>query len=302
MTTPTFTGHGRQDFHGSQFRPEQTLQMVNAIVEGGQFANTLARQDTNMASVVFPVVDDADEPEWTSELAVIPTLGLHGDPLIVAPSRLSGIVMISRESADDGGLNLTAEVHRALQNKFSQVMDRDLLSGGGTGPVPDGLIGQAAEVTGADLWASVVKAKAEIAASGGTATHVAAAPDILAAEEARTDADGRPLWPDGLATLAGLTAVPTAGATAPLVYDSTRTILVVRSDYEALISEEFTPAFERYAVALRLSVRMAAAAPAPAMAMRRLQVGSNGSSGGNGTIAGQQAASARTGTAKTVKS
>lgn len=129
-----------------------------------------------MASVVFPVLDSIEEPEWTEELAVIPTLGLGGHPLVVAPSRLSGIVMISREAWTDGALNITSAVQEALRDKFSSVLDRDLLSGSGVAPVPAGLIGQAAQVSGPDLWAAVVTAEAQIAASGGTATHLAADP------------------------------------------------------------------------------------------------------------------------------
>lgn len=81
---------------------------------------------------------------------------------------------------------------------------------------------------------------------------------------------------DGLATFAGVQVVPTAGATEPLLYDAQRVLLVVRSDYEALLSEDYGPAFERYAVALRLTARMAAAAPAPVMSMRRLEISGDG--------------------------
>jgi HK97 family phage major capsid protein len=186
-------------------------------------------------------------------------LGIDGKPLVVAPTRLSGITMISREAWSDGGLNITSQVQQALRDRFSAVVDRDLLSGSGEGAVPRGLIGQAQQVTGADLWAATVTGKAQIAASGGTATHLAADPDLVAAEESRVDEDGRPLWPDGLATFAGVQVVPTAGATEPLLYDAQRVLLVVRSDYEALLSEDYGPAFERYAVALRLTARMAAA-------------------------------------------
>jgi HK97 family phage major capsid protein len=272
MTTPTIPGSGRETFYGTQLRPEQTLQLVSAIIAGGQFSSTLARQATNMASVVFPVISSIDEPEWTPELAPIPVLGIDGKPLVVAPSRLSGITMISREAWSDGGLNITAQVQQALRDRFSAVLDRDLLSGSGEGAVPRGLIGQAQQVTGDNLWAAVVTAKAQIAASGGQATHLATSPDVVAAEESRVDEDGRPLWPDGLGTFAGVQVVPTAGAIEPLLYDRDRTLLIVRSDYEALLSEDYGPAYERFAVALRLVARMAAAAPAPVMSMRRLEI------------------------------
>lgn len=61
----------------------------------------------------------------------------------------------------------------------------------------------------------------------------------------------------------------------------------MRSDYEALVSDTYAPAFERYAVALRLVCRLAAACASPAMAMRKLVVpaadGNGGDGDGNGT-------------------
>jgi HK97 family phage major capsid protein len=272
MTTPAPPAAGRETFYGTSLRPEQTLALINAIIAGGQFSSTLARVPTNMASVVFPVISSIEEPEWTDELAVIPTLGLDGEPIVAAPSRLSGIVMISREAWTDGGLNITQQVQQALRDKFSSVLDRDLLTGSGQGPIPRGLIGQAAEVTGGSLWAAVVAAKARIAGSGGTATHLALSPDAIGAEEGRVDDIGRPLYPDGMARFAGLDVVPAAGAAEPFVYDQSRVLLVVRSDYETLLSEEYGPAFERYAVALRLVVRMIATCPVPVMGMRRIKV------------------------------
>lgn len=267
---------GRQDFYGSQLRPEQTLELINAVIAGGQFSSTLARRGTDMASLVFPVVDSVDEPEWTAELDPIKVLGLEGEPLIVAPSRLSGITLISLEAVRDGGLNVTQGVEDALRAKYSAVVDRDLLTGSGEDPVPAGLIPQAAAVAGPDLWAATVAAKAEISASGGNPTHLAVSPAALGAEEARTDADGRPLWADGLATFAGVTTVPTPGAVVPMLYDAAKVYLVVRSDYEAYVSLDYGPAFERFAAALRLVVRLAAACPAPAMAMRKLTVTGTG--------------------------
>ena len=272
MTTPTIPGSGRETFYGTRLRPEQTLLLVNAIIAGGQFASTLARINSDAASLVFPVLTGVDEPEWTDELAQIPWLDLEGKPLVVAPTRLSGITLISMESARDGGLNITAMVQEGLRAKYSSVVDRDLLVGDGQAQTPAGLIPAAPAVSAGSLWAAVIAAKAEISAAGGGPSHLAASPDVIAAEESRVDEIGRPLWPDGLATYAGVQVVPTPAADPPLVYDATRTHLVVRTDYEALMSEHVSAAFERYGVALRLTARMAAACPAPVMAMRRLEI------------------------------
>lgn len=174
MTTPVIPGSGREEFYGTHLRPEQTLMLVNAIIAGGQFSNTLSRVNSNAASIVFPVLSGVDEPQWTAELAAIPWLDLEGKPLVVAPTRLSGIVLISVESFRDGGLNITQQVQAGLQAKFSFVVDRDLLIGDGQAQTPAGLIPAAPAVSADSLWTAVIAAKAQISAAGGTPTHLAA--------------------------------------------------------------------------------------------------------------------------------
>jgi hypothetical protein len=140
MTTPVIPGSGREEFYGTHLSPEQTLMLINAIIAGGQFSNTLSRVNSNAASIVFPVLSGVDEPQWTAELAAIPWLDLEGKPLVVAPTRLSGIVLISVESFRDGGLNITQQVQAGLQAKFSPapvmamrrlVIDGELVERGG---------------------------------------------------------------------------------------------------------------------------------------------------------------------------
>jgi hypothetical protein len=64
MTTPVIPGSGREEFYGTHLRPEQTLMLVNAIIAGGQFSNTLSRVNSNAASIILGPTP-ADEPQWT---------------------------------------------------------------------------------------------------------------------------------------------------------------------------------------------------------------------------------------------
>lgn len=273
----------RSGLLGTPLRPEQVAAIVNAVISGGQFAGTLTRLNSTLGSVVFPVISAVDEPEWIPEFGVYPTLGLHGEPLVVVPAKIGGTALIPGELWDDMGRNLTVETENVLRSEFSRKVDRDLLAGSGDpAPTPTGILDGAAEVAAPSLWAGVIRAKGQLTAAGGSPSHVAMTADAIAAEEERVDNDGRPLYPDGLATFAGLTVVAVPAANPPLVYDSSRVFLVVRRDYTALLSDQYAPAFERGAWALRLDARMNIGVPAPSQAMRKLIIGEGNGGNGNG--------------------
>ena len=120
--------------------------------------------------VVFPLANDLSEPAWGKELDVIPALDLDSGEYDAAVSRLSGRILVSRESIDDTEYPVTAQVEQVLQDKFSSKLDRDFISGAGPAPVPTGILAVAAEVTGADLELAAVKAKAQIGTAGAWRT------------------------------------------------------------------------------------------------------------------------------------
>ena len=259
------------DFNGTPFGPQVIQAVISAIIGGAPFADSLTRQPTSKGKVVWPVVDDVDDPSWVEELGLIPILGIGTDAYVAAVSKLAGIVMLSIESVEDADFSLDTQVRQILQDTFSAKLDRDMFTGA-PAPAPSGVIGVAPEVTGADLELAAITAKAQISTAGGQATHIAVNATALGAVEAARDGIGRPLYPDAAARFAGLTTVLAPAATQPLVYDKSRLFLVVRKDFAVDVSREVESAFTRYAMAMRVIGRFGLACPQPARAVRKLVV------------------------------
>ena len=70
------------------------------------------------------------------------------------------------------------------------------IGGSGVAPVPQGILGVAAEVSGADWYEAAVKAKAAIATAGGEPSHIALSPAVIGDLENTRDDIGHPLFPD----------------------------------------------------------------------------------------------------------
>ena len=113
-------------------------------------------------------------------------------------SRLSGRILVGRESLDDTEYPVTAQVEQVLQDKFSNKLDRDFIGGTGPHPVPTGILAVAAEVAGADLELAAVKAKAQIGTTGGLADPSPCRPRLIGELESARDEIGRPLYPEGV--------------------------------------------------------------------------------------------------------
>ena len=136
--------------------PVDVQPVISAIVGGAPFARSLTPLPTGRTGVVFPLVNDLDEPSWGKELDLIPTLDLEGGEYDAAVSRLSGSILIGQESIDDTDYPVTQQVEQVLQDKFSSKLDRDFIGGAGPHPVPTGILNVAAEVIGADLELAAV--------------------------------------------------------------------------------------------------------------------------------------------------
>lgn len=251
--------------------PAQVAAIVSAIVGGSPFARSLTPLPTNRASVSFPQLDP-DDPAWVAELGEIPVLTPNADEYEVAVSKLAGSILISRESIDDTDFPVTQQTEQVLQDTFSAKLDRDFIGGTGPHPTPTGILAVAAEVTGADWLAAVIKAKAEIATAGGTASHVAVSPAVIGDLEDARDDLGRQLYPDASVVFGGLETVSAVAATQPVVYDSSRLWLAIRRDFQADFSEQVSEAWNRFATSLRLVGRFALAAPLPSRSVRKIAV------------------------------
>jgi hypothetical protein len=251
--------------------PAHVVAIVSAIVGGSPFARSLTPLPTNRSSVSFPQLDP-DDPQWLAELGVIPALNADQSEYEVAVSKLAGTILISRESIDDTDFPVTQQTEQIISDTFSAKLDRDFIGGTGVAPIPQGILGVADEVTGADWYEAAVKAKAAIATAGGTPSHVALSPAVIGELENTRDEIGHPLFPDASTVFAALETVSAPAATVPVVYDSSRLWLAIRRDFVADFSDQVSEAWNRYATSLRIVGRFALAAPLPSRSVRKLAV------------------------------
>ncbi len=249
--------------------PAHVVAIVSAIVGGSPFARSLTPLPTSRASVSFPQLDPED-PEWVSELGEIPVLTGDTSEYEVAVSKLAGSILISREAIDDTDFPVTTQTEQILRDTFSAKLDRDFIGGSGVAPIPRGILGVAAEVTGADWLAAAIKAKAEIATAGGVPSHIALSPAAIGDLEDTRDEIGHQLYPDASTVFAGLETVSAVAATQLVVYASDRLWMAIRRDFVADFSDQVSEAWNRYATSLRIVARFALAAPLPSRSVRKL--------------------------------
>jgi HK97 family phage major capsid protein len=202
----------------------------------------------------------------------IPVVGLGDDAVIVATCKLASIVLMSNESADDAEVNLTDEFGELLRDSASAELDRGVLYGTND-PEPRGLVAAAPDAAGTDLGAAITTAVGSIGDAGGTATHLAARPSVLAAARDTRDSTGQLVHPNGIGAAYGLleVGVPELQAADMLVINSERIWLVTRADFGVDYSTDY--AFDRDALAVRIRGRFAVAAPDLGKGLRKLDVG-----------------------------
>jgi HK97 family phage major capsid protein len=258
--------------------PAQVAWIVSAIVGGSPFARSLTPLPTNRESVSFPQLDP-DDPEWIPELGPIPALNADQSEYDVAVSKLAGTILISLESVDDTDHPLIQQTEQILRDTFSAKLDRDFIGGTGVAPIPRGILGVAAEVSGADWYEAAVKAKAAIATAGGTPSHIALSPAVIGDLENTRDEIGHPLFPDASTMFAALETVSAPAATQPVVFDSSRLWLCIRRDFTADYSNQVSEAWNRYATSLRVVGRFALAVSLPSRSVRKLATTATASAG-----------------------
>jgi hypothetical protein len=250
--------------------------VVAAIVGGSPFARSLTPLPTGRTAVSFPLVNDVDDPQWGGELSDVPVLTADTDEYNIAVSRLSGSILISQESIDDSEWPLTAQTEQVIQDTFSAKLERDFLSGDGTGRVPLGVLNVAAEVAGADLELAAITAKAQIGERGGRADSIALSPTLIGTLESARDDLGRRLYDDVETSFCGLATVRSVAATQAVVYDSTRLWIVINREFSVEMTPYVSEAWNKYAQSLRLVGRFALACPMVAKSARKLAISESG--------------------------
>lgn len=259
-------------FGGYPFPADVQARIINLLIGGAPFADSLTRQPTNRSSVAWPTAKPTGFA-WLGELQPFPTVNVNDDAYVVAIAKIGGIVDLSNESVSDSSINLSDTLGTVLEDSLSRDLDLGLLNGGGP-PEPVGVIGVAPEVAGADLLAAVAAARGEIADAGGTPDTIALSGAALAEADTDRDSNGQLVYPAGFAAVAGLTAVVVPGLATPLVYDASRCYLAVRDDARVDASGDWH--FHLDALSLRIKARVTAAIPDPPKAIRKLGIGGDG--------------------------
>ena len=208
---------------------------------------------------------------------MIPAVGLGDDAEIVAVCKLASIVLVSNESINDTDVNLTRQIGSLLEDSASTELDHEILYGEGA-PAPAGVVAAVPEAA-ADLAGALTEAIGSIGDAGGTVSHLAAKPSVLAHARNERDNEDRPLWPGSLGAAFGLTgvAVPELESDDVLAFDQSRVYLIVNTDFAVDLS--FDWAFNRDAGAIRLKGLFAVATPVVQKAMRKLTVGATAQAG-----------------------
>jgi HK97 family phage major capsid protein len=246
--------------------PAQVQALLNALIEGAPFAASLERATTSTGKLAFPTVAPSGYA-WLEELQTVPKLVLDDKALVVAVAKIIGALPISAEMLSDASVNITTWVGTALTDSLSRDLDQGLLGGTGS-PQPDGIIAQAAAVTGASLIEATGKAMAAIGEAGGTADTIALSPTAYVAELTATDAEGRLVHPDGLPDLFGLSIVQVPGLATPLCYWSERIYLVLGQDSTVTLHDDW----EHDATVALVKGRANVGAPVANKSIRKLTV------------------------------
>jgi HK97 family phage major capsid protein len=284
MTTPppVTTGSFQQIL-----APPQLALMVNLLVSGSPFANSLTRYPTGSVAVAFPTASP-DKPAWTPEGTALPQIGLNDAADIVAVKKLGEILKLSNESISDTAVNLTTQIGNMLKDAAGPELDRGLLYGS-LAAEPKGVVPAAAAADGTALDAAITTAIGAIGDAGGTANMLAAKPSLLAKWRNLRDTQQRMLYPDGIGAAFGLTEVAVPSLADTLVYDATRLYLIVRTqDFEVALSPDFY--FDSDSTALRVRGRFAAGMPAPTKTARKVTVAGVAPTAAEDRPAGKRAA------------
>lgn len=259
------------DFDGVTCPPEVAAQVVNAVLGGAPFARSLTPRPTSATSLAFPIAGPTGA-DWVAEAAPLPEVQINDDSYVIVPTKLAGVWGLSNESMADAKLNLGQALGQVVADSAGPKLDDGLLHGDGVAPHPLGVMGIATAADGASLWTAALVAQGEIGDAGGVADTIAMRPSVLAGQAALLDNENRPLYPQGIQTFAGLrpVGVPMLAANEALVYDSTRVLLVVRSDFSVEASSD--AGFTNDTTLFRVKGRFAVAIPVGGKSIRKLTV------------------------------
>lgn len=260
-------------FDGFVARDAISTFVANAAVTGAPFARAINPLPTMKGSVAIPRSNPTGF-DWVAETGTIPDVAVNDDADVVAVAKLAGIVTFSNEFLDDADLPISDLLGEAVADSMGPALDSGLLFGGGP-PAPDGVVAVAPTIAGsADLRADVIEAWGELVDAGAAADQIVAfcSASTLAFEMSRTTDDGAKFHMDGAQAMLGpgiaMIAVPSLSGGETLVADRSRLYLVLRSDFQADMSEHAN--FGTDEAAMRIKGRFAVACPTPNKTIRTI--------------------------------
>ena len=137
---------------------------------------------------------------------------------------------------------------------------------------PKGVVPNVTAVDGADLAAAITAAVGAIADAGGSPSHIAAKPSVLAEQRnVKATGSGQFLYPLGIGAQFGLTEVGVPELNDCLVYSASRLYLIARTtDFAVDMSQDYF--FDSDSAAIRVKGRFAVGMPVPLKAARTITV------------------------------
>ena len=128
----------------------------------------------------------------------MPTVDIGPGTYSVIAKKLAGLFELTNEMVDDAAFNIASALGDVIRDRLGVQLDDGVIRGGGDPEdSPVGVWGIAPAVDNGPLWPGIWSAVGSLGDAGGQATHVALRPSTWAAEAARTDDVGRPLYPTG---------------------------------------------------------------------------------------------------------
>lgn len=259
-----------------EHKPELLLApiLAEAIATRAEVA-TVHQQADGHHGFRIPLVSAEAVANWTAEGQEIDPTSMELDELLVSPSKVAGLLPISRELALDSSPSAAALVGQSLARAVVSRIDQAFM-GNLSAPAPAGLgsTSPTEVATGLDNLDALLEAKAAIGAAGGTATALLAHPaDALKLGQLK-DADGsnRALVED-VATVASLPLIQTAHATEGQLWviDREAVHVVIRENVEVVSSDQAFFSSDR--IAIRGTARIGFGFSAPER-LARITIGS----------------------------
>jgi HK97 family phage major capsid protein len=261
-----------RDFDGVVTPAAVQLTVVNKLLGGAPFARSLDPLSTTSGRVSWPTAGPTGGG-WTPEGGPLPVVDIDPGSYTVVVKKLAGIFEITNEMRADSSFDIGAALGQVIADRLGVQLDDGVIRGGGDPEdSPVGVWGFAPAVPDNALWPGIWSAVGQLGDAGAAPTHVALRPSTWAAEAARTDDMGRPLYPDGLVRAGGLefVQVPSLESNQCLVYDNRQVRLIVRRDLGFEVDS--SAGFARDVSLARVIGRFAVGVPVANKAIRKLTI------------------------------